>query len=61
MNSRYDVRLSWFGRFPVHCPMVEPRLHIDQFENTHPLEVRHGTISHELPLEGNLIDDAILR
>jgi hypothetical protein len=61
MTGPYDVRLSWFRRFPAHCPMVEPRLHVGELESTHALEVRHGTISHKLPLEGNLIDDAILR
>ena len=49
------------GASPPGCPMVEPRFHIDQFENAHAFEVGHRTLAQKVALQGRLIDDAMPR
>jgi len=59
MDTRSDVRFTWFGRLPVVRPMVDPGLGIDEFENSHPCRMRDRLLAREHVLNGTRIDDTV--
>ena len=61
MVTRFDVGVTGGACAAAADPMIDPRLGIDELEQSHALEIGHRALTGERLLHGRCIDDPVPR